>query len=120
MVVPKKGQLPCPNMPPFPPWAAEVAPVWQPLSEGTAVGLFPPHVWGSLQRAQFRALTWGWDFLQTGKSRPSLSCAIIDFITFMAHIWVQVKYSPASLAGGHVHCAVLVEEKHAFVGHRSQ
>lgn len=120
MVVPKKGQLPCPNLPPFPPWAAEVVPVWQPLSEGTAAGLFPPHVWGSLQRAQFWALTWGWGFLQDPQIPASLSCAVINFITFMAHIWVQVKYSHASLTSGDVHCAVLVEEKHAFVGNRSQ
>lgn len=54
--------------------------------------------------------------LQTLKSWGSISCAIIYFIAFMAHIWVQVKYNPASLTGGDVNCAVLVEEKHAFGG----
>lgn len=52
MVSPKQRQLPCPNLPPFPPWAAEAAPPSVLLSERTAQG----YVLGASQRAQFRAL----------------------------------------------------------------
>jgi hypothetical protein len=36
---------------------------------------------------------------QVCKSRAPLNCAIIYFNAFVVHIWVRVKYGPASFTG---------------------
>lgn len=46
----------------------------------------------------------------------SLNCGIIYANAFVVHIWVRVKYGPASFTGGNVNCVPLAEDKCAFGG----
>lgn len=49
----------------------------------------------------------------------SLNGTIIYVNAFVVHIWVRVKYGPASFTGGNVNCAPLAEDRYAFGGCRS-
>lgn len=72
-----------------------------PSSLGTEMGLGPREAGG---RPAWASGSIG-ALLPDPQSPASLNCAIIYFNASVVHIWVQVKYGPASFAGGDVNCA---------------
>ena len=133
-----KGQLLGPDPPPcLPPTARrqKQPPLSGPSGRGQRQAYFPSVPLGALQRVQLWALRWGWGPKETGRqavwvSRPaspcagaqilaSLNCTIIYVNASVVHVWVRVKYGPASFTGGNVNCARLAEDKYAFGGCRS-
>lgn len=89
--------VPCPNLPPWP------LPQQQQQYAPSLGASWPAQV----------------HFCQTRKSQASLNCAIAYLNAFVVHIWMWVKYGPASFADGDVNCAPLVEDKYVFGGYRS-
>lgn len=101
-------ELPCPDLPTCSlPGQQKQDPPSGLLSEGTAASLFPSLGPGGLPEGPVLGTNMGLEpqgsrrpaqvrFCQTCNSRASLDCAIIYFNAFVVHVWVQVKYGPAS------------------------